>query len=534
MKGVSMNETARPDSERRYAVAMIITLAVLSAIRILYIQYGPLVLVQDETYFWDWSRHLGLSYFDQGPMVAYIIAAFTSIFGHTALGVRMGAVFCYALTTVIFYLVTRDIYKSPRAGFIAALIFNLIPFSAAGAFIITYYAPAIVIYPLLIYVLYKIIATDRGPLWLVVGFLLGLGLLTHIMFWFYSSMVVFYVCVSPGARKWLKSPYFYLGVVIALALSAPVLWWNAGHDWAMFKHAFGLGGVNLEEGFRPAKFFEFIGGQFGIVTPFILIPLAYVYWLIVRRGFRENDEFSRMIFYTSAPIFILISFMALRGRAEANWPALGYIGPFIVFGGYVDGLIGRLSGKKRRWFWIYSGVTLLFLAAMTALAYNSGVIWKLAPDRLTTDPDRDPTNGLRGWDTLGARVGEIYREMGGADKAFIFTLEYGEASELAFYVPGQPHVTTLRFWRRKSQYDYWPPDKSSLVGKDAIYVFRCNSLKCPESLNPEIAAEFTRVDPPERVIIYKEGSDRTIVRKIFLVYRMYGFKGYDYPSPDRY
>ncbi len=529
-----MNDAVRLRTERIYAAALIITIAVFTAIRILYVQYGPLVLLQDETYFWDWSRHLGLSYFDQGPMVAYIIAAFTSIFGDTQLGVRMGAVVCYAVTTILFYLITRDVFKSPRAGFITALIFNLIPSSSAGAIIITYYAPMIIIYPLLIYVLYKIITTDYGPLWLAVGFLLGLGLLTHIMFWFYSFMVVLYVCASPGARKWLTSPYFYLGIVTALAMSVPVLWWNAGHDWAMFKHAFGLGGVSFEEGFNPAKFFEFIGGQMGIVTPFILIPLAYVYWLIIKRGFKEHDEFSRMIFYTSAPIFILISLMALRGRAEANWPTLGYIGPFIVFGGFVDGLMGRISGKRRRRFWIYTAVTIFFLVLMTLLAYNASVIWKLSPKGLIADPDRDPTNGLRGWDTLGSRVGEIYREMGGKDKVFIFTLEYGEASELAFYVPGHPNVTTLRFWRRKSQYDYWPPEKSSLIGKDAIYVYRCNSLKCPESLIPEIAAEFSRVDPPERVIIYKEGSNKTIMRKIFLVYRMYGFKGYDFPSEDRY
>lgn len=529
-----MNDAVHARSERLYAAALIITVTVFTAIRILYVQYGPLVLLQDETYFWDWSRHLGLSYFDQGPMVAYIIAAFTSLLGDTQLGVRMGAVVCYAVTTIIFYVITRDIYKSPRAGFITAFIFSLIPSSSAGAIIITYYSPMIVIYPLLIYTLYKIITTNRGPLWLLVGFLLGLGLLTHIMFWFYSFMVVLYVALSPGARKWLKSPSFYFGVATALAMSIPVLYWNATHDWAMFKHALGLGGITVEREFEPLKVFEFLGGQFGIITPFILIPLAYVYWLIIKRGFREHDEFSRMIFYTSAPIFILISLMALRGRAEANWPTLGYIGPFIVFGGFIDALMGRLSGKRRQWFWIYTVVTLTFLVMMTALAYNAGVIWKLSPKGLAADPDRDPTNGLRGWDALGKRVGEIYREMGGGERVFIFTMEYGEASELAFYVPGQPEVTTLRFWRRKSQYDYWPPDKSSLVGKDAIYVYRCHSLECPESLGPEIAAEFSRVDPPERVIIYKEGSNQTIIRKIFLVYRMYGFKGYDFPSPDRY
>jgi hypothetical protein len=529
-----MTPTAEAENERRYIVALIALIAGLTALRILYIELGPLRLVQDETYFWDWSRRLGLSYFDQGPMVAWLIRLFTTIFGDTELGVRIGSVVSYAAVTVLFYVITSDIYKSPRAGFVTALIFNLIPSSSPGAIIMTYYSPMIVIYPLLIWTLYKIITTDRGGWWLAVGLLLGLGLLTHIMFWFYSFMVVLYALLSPGARKWLKSPHFYLAALVALVIATPVILWNAGHDWAMFKHALGLGGVTTDREFTPLKFFEFIGGQVGIITPFIFIPLVWVYWLIIKKGFGQKDEFSRMIFYTSAPIFILISLMSIRGRAEANWPTLGYFGPFIVFGGWVDGLIGRLTGKKRRWFWIYSWVTVLFLVGFTVLAYNTGVIWKLSPKTFAADPDRDPTNGLRGWDVLGKRVGEIYEEMGGEQRTFIFTLEYGEASELAFYVPGHPEVTTLRFWRRKSQYDYWPPEKSSLVGKDAIYVYRCHSLDCPESLNGDIVSEFARVDPPERVIVYKEGSGEKQIRKIFLVYRMYGFKGYTFPSPDRY
>ncbi len=529
-----MTHPSDNESEKRYTYLLVILVLFFAALRILYVRFGPLVLVQDETYFWDWSRRLDFSYFDQGPMVAYIIAFFTSIFGDTALGVRMGSIVSYAVATVLFYIIVRDVFKSPRAGFVTALVFNLIPSSTAGGIIMTYYSPMIVIYPLLIYTLYKIITTNRASLWLLVGLLLGLGLLTHIMFWFYSFMVVLYVILSPGARKWLSSPYFYLGVLVALALSGPVIYWNACHDWAMFKHAFGLGGVSLETSFNPLKFLEFLGGQVGVVTPFILVPLVWVYWLIIKKGFKENDEFSRMILYTSAPIFILVSFMSLRGRSEANWPTLGYVGPFIVFGGFVDGLIERLRGKKRRWFWIYTGVTIFFLVSVTLIAYNSGVIWRLSPKTLAHDPDRDPTNGLRGWDTLGARVGEIYREMGGSSKVFIFTLEYGEASELAFYVPGHPNVTTLRFWRRKSQYDYWLPDKSSLVGKDAIYVLRCNSLKCPESLNAEISSSFRSVAPPEKVIIYKEGTGGKQMRKIFLVWRMYGFLGYTFPSQDRY
>ena len=49
------------EGSRRYTVALIALICGFTALRIIYIQFGPLVLVQDETYFWDWSRRLDLS-----------------------------------------------------------------------------------------------------------------------------------------------------------------------------------------------------------------------------------------------------------------------------------------------------------------------------------------------------------------------------------------------------------------------------------------------------------------------------------------
>src|SRR5262249_27935614 len=46
-------------------------------------------LVPDEAYYWVWSRHLALSYFDHPPMVAYLIRASTAILGDTELAVRL-------------------------------------------------------------------------------------------------------------------------------------------------------------------------------------------------------------------------------------------------------------------------------------------------------------------------------------------------------------------------------------------------------------------------------------------------------------
>src|SRR5664280_2844266 len=49
-------------------------------------------LIPEEAYYWAYSQHPALSYFDHPPMVAWIIWLGTAVFGNTELGVRIVAI----------------------------------------------------------------------------------------------------------------------------------------------------------------------------------------------------------------------------------------------------------------------------------------------------------------------------------------------------------------------------------------------------------------------------------------------------------
>src|ERR1700735_1037972 len=72
------------------AAAAIAVIAVTTVFRLFYAVWLP--LLPDESYYFQWSRHLDASYFSKGPAVAYTIAAGTALFGPTNLGVRFFAV----------------------------------------------------------------------------------------------------------------------------------------------------------------------------------------------------------------------------------------------------------------------------------------------------------------------------------------------------------------------------------------------------------------------------------------------------------
>jgi hypothetical protein len=109
------------------------------------------------------------------------------------------------------------------------------------------------------------------------------------------------------------------------------------------------------------------------------------------------------------------------------------------------------------------------------------------------------------------------------DNSFIFGLQYQMASELAFYVPGQPFTVSINRWNRPNVYDYWWQD-NDLLGKDAVGVIGDNSSRA------RLLEVFEQVDQPVPFVIYAPGTDknegqRLVPMKTYYLYRCYDFKG---------
>jgi 4-amino-4-deoxy-L-arabinose transferase-like glycosyltransferase len=92
---------------------------------------GLLNLSPQEAYYWFWSLHLELSYFDHPPMVAYSIKAFTVFLGNTVYAVRLPAIFDGMGTTLVVYSLA-DKFFGTRAGLLTALLLNCILPSSAN------------------------------------------------------------------------------------------------------------------------------------------------------------------------------------------------------------------------------------------------------------------------------------------------------------------------------------------------------------------------------------------------------------------
>ena len=290
-------------------------------------------------------------------------------------------------------------------------------------------------------------------------------------------------------RRWLRSKGVYLALLIALALSSPVILWNASHGWVSLRHVMGYGGGGF-------YFIQFLGSQLGVISPILFLLLM---WALLKSWGRSR-EYS-YLFWLSAPTLFIFFALSLKTKVQANWAAAGYMGPLVA----LPALIYQQAGLgMRRLF--YAALGLAF--AMTVLGHS-------------LYPGFDKR--LIGWRELGERVGAVARGMG--DRLFIFSDRYQIASELAFYTPGQPTVYNVNLGRRLNQYDIWGGfDK--LIGWDAIYVKRGDG-----DIGPEVIGAFRECGrEPPLIIMRKEKVVTT-----FSLFTCKGFKGFpSKPQKERY
>ncbi len=79
-------------------------------------------LLPDEAYYWLWSQRLELSYFDHPPLVAWLLAPLTALFGNGVAVIRLPAVFSWLAGAVFGYDLARRAYGQRRAGGLAVLV----------------------------------------------------------------------------------------------------------------------------------------------------------------------------------------------------------------------------------------------------------------------------------------------------------------------------------------------------------------------------------------------------------------------------
>lgn len=431
----------------RVAICLIV---IASAVRIALATFIP--LFPDETYYWDWSRHLAAGYFDHPPAIALLIRSGTTVFGATPLGVRIGVVLAGSIASLA--LVVTSWRLSGQAadptpvlddpGVRAAALMLVIPAALVGFIIATPDAPLLAASALTIAALERAIAApvrSRESLrwWCAAGVTLGLAFCSKYTAVLIPLGVFIALLTRRDLRVRLAEPGPYAAAIIALLVLTPTLVWNAHHGWISF--AFQLQhGLGSTHGSVIGRELSLIGGQLGLVSPII----AALGVIAVARGLRRVADARKYVFAVIATTIIaFFAVSALRRPVEPNWPVLALVAALPLLATYRSGR--RLRG------WLVAGSAL-------GLVCTSIIVAQAATRVIAVSPRRDPLSKAFGWNDLASSVHRAAQEAAarGCTATWIAADRYQDASELAFNLSSHPRVFALNLGGRANQYDLWP------------------------------------------------------------------------------
>lgn len=393
-------------------------IAVATLIRLTFLTRSHLELYGDEAQYWAWAQHLAFGYYTKPPLIAWVIAATTALFGEGEAAVRVAAPLFHAGTAALLYQLGRRLAdpapEAPRLGLIAALLWLTAPGVSFSAVIISTDAPLLffVVLALVAYAgLWRGIGAARANT-LMLALAIGLGLLTKLAMAYLALGLVLHAALDPSARALWRRPAPWAALGLGLILYAPNLVWNALHGGATYAHLAENAGVGRAL-FHPEALGAFVLAQFGVFGP---IPLSLLILTAARAGaWRAPVTGAALAF--AVPVLVLMCGQSLLTRAFANWAAFAYGAGAIV-------AAWALIPRPRLL------AATLILQVVVALALYGWGLGLIKPPI-----ERDPVAALTGFKRMGIEIAHQWRDSGAPT---LIAVDRMEMARLLYYIPNPP------------------------------------------------------------------------------------------------
>jgi 4-amino-4-deoxy-L-arabinose transferase-like glycosyltransferase len=495
VRGDGVTQAVVAAEERSWRVTLWLVFAVTLA-RLVWLGLGRADLYPDEAQYWLWSLHPAFGYYSKPPVVAWLIALTTGLFGEDEAAVRLAAPLLHFATSLVIYLLARRLYDA-RVAMWSAIAYVTLPGVSASAALISTDAPLLLCWAVALYAFIRAREPNGGSWWIMVGIAAGMGLLSKyaMAYWLFSALL--FLLLFADERRHL--PRFLGAVALALVIYAPNFVWNAANGFVSYRHTrdnADLGGPL----FHPAQFLEFLLSQFAVFGPiFFACLIIVVLW--GRRTF--VDRRAALLASFALPSLALMLVVSFLSRAQPNWSAPTFVSAVVLV---VAWLIAR-----GRTILVAASValhTLLAVAAFGAhdIARSVGIELRAA---------HDPLHRLRGWRTLGQVVSDMLARH---PRTHLMADDREVMAALIYYV--HPHPFDALKWNGEGgihdEFDL-TAQPERYIGEDFLLVARA-----PENVQ-RILARFASVEPIEQHIDIRLGRDTL---RTYKVYWLHGFQGY--------
>lgn len=452
-------------------------------------------LLPEETYYWMYSQHPAAGYFDHPPMVAWTIRAGTAVLGNNALGVRFGTILLFVASAALVFDLGRY-WFSRRAGLWAALAYALLPVYTGAGFIVTPDQALLFFWLVALCSFSRAVRTGSWGWWLLGGAGFGGALLSKYYAVLLGPSLLLFLLVSPHHRRWLIRPQPWVAFALALAMFAPVIWWNSQHEWASF--LFQTGRTKGENPHTVRYALTFWGVQAAILTPVVLAWFGIAVFHGVKRVWQERDDAWNFALSFSLPLFLLFAAASFKTEVHINWTAPGFLSLLPAAAALA---LDRWNHAGKGW--RVATVATAVLCILGLLVGVSSLAWGMPPIY----------EQAGGWRALGSAVKEAKEELAARTGFVPFVLgadKYDLAAEMGFEL-GEPRNTVNDYVLGSGglSFQYWVP-LEELEGRPAVALME----EPRASLLRKLKKRFEGIEEPVRIEVDGPGFHK---RTVYLV-----------------
>jgi len=458
----------------------------------------------EEAYYWDYSQHPDLSYFDHPPFVAWMIGLSTWLLGDTSFAVRLPAVLLFSGSCLLLGKLADQLFGT-RAAFLSLLLLNSLPALDVYALIILPDNPLLFFWSLGLNAGWQLISRADTRWWWAVGVATGLGMDAK-----YPALLIpagiFFHCFWSSKRSLALNLPMLGSALLAIGLFSPVILWNIGNGMASFKFQ---GTERMGEAIGVGERLGSWLFQFGLLTPpaFIAMGIALVWaWR------RKEDERIRYLLCWCLPFLALMAYVSTRRLVQINWPMPAYVAGSLLMAAWLDELCTRPSAPKG------------WLISVFGTAFVFSTVWWLP--LVVPIGTLNRVDDVTQWAPFGHKALEIRATMPHPQSTFLAGNGYQAAAEIAFTTK-LPHLTLSSdtLGEPNKAFTFWD-NLASFSGWDCVYANYAQptsrgTWRERVELDPEkLRARFDKVDGPEELIVNRGGAP---LRR-YQYYRCYGYR----------
>ncbi|HVV24586.1 MAG TPA: glycosyltransferase family 39 protein [Pseudonocardiaceae bacterium] len=399
---------------------------------------------RDELYFLSAGRRPAWGYPDQPPLVPLLAHVLGDVAPGSLVVLRTPSALAAGAVVVLAALTGRELGARAAAQVLAAVAMGSSAVLFGIGHLLSTATFALLADVLVLWLAVRATRTGRRRAWLPIGAVAGVGLLASGLVAFVMVAVVVGLLVS-GPRDVFRSPWPWAGTVVAAAMWAPYLAWQAGHGWPELAVSRSIAAGGSASSVSRALL---VPELFGLVGPW-LAPI----WVVGLVRLVRDPAVRRARWVAVAYVVVVVVFVATGGKSY-------YLAGFypVLLGAGAQPVVDWIGHRRHRRYLLGGAVAISALSSVAVTLPVFPVAVFAGTPLNAVNPDSGETVG---WPRYVAEIAAAYHRLPAAerDHTVILTSDYGEAGALEQFGHLPPVFSVHNgFW-------YWgpPPERATQV-----------------------------------------------------------------------